>query len=450
MKIAKMDASEFFEHYTWVYEQIWENKFEFVSDKICFDIVVCNWRGKDNINVHDFPFTYDGKYFWEYFTEDDIELLKSDKAFINLSYGIEMASSLILEKFYKLWELIPDYIRDNVLLSAASTHIEEEAKIASNMYDLPKLNVIYYPDLLDTKIILKGGYPRRRSIYSMYFDQSYYDKFENQVLDNGTLNGLLFERGLKEDRNKKYTFLVRRPREERIELLSLLNEGNYIKDGHVSCPREFNDNVEGDPDMRNTLKENENIKRYNPNLEELDNRHKNLYHRIYDGYMDLENKLPIIRDTETWIDWSKPTSTEMTWENFTDAYINITMETSDWSAQVSPVSTRKYQITEKTIRPIYCGQIVVPFGAGMKNARDTFKLMGFKPYIGINYDYDLELNYYSKFDKYWKEVERLINMSNSDLKQLWLDNRDVIVHNITNYCHMKWFGSYGNKFFRVQ
>ena len=85
-------------------------------------------------------------------------------------------------------------------------------------------------------------------------------------------------------------------------------------------------------------------------------------------------------------------------------------------------------------------------GYGM-NGTDLGNLIA---HNGLPDDFDLELNYYSKFDKYWKEVERLINMSNSDLKQLWLDNRDVIVHNITNYCHMKWFGSYGNKFFRVQ
>tara|TARA_B100002019_G_scaffold267378_1_gene258421 strand:- start:1328 stop:2716 length:1389 start_codon:yes stop_codon:yes gene_type:complete len=406
-------------------------------------------------NYLDFP-KHEGKNFWEHFDEKWIEDLKNNKLKIILDDSHEF-EFFYLEKLYKDWNNIPEWLVGNMIWMTGNTDGNNIVKDLSKKYNKPMIDHVWSHDLLMGYASL--GYEfGKRNYFNLHWEDS-------TRLNNEQVFERLKKTSLNEDRKKKFTFLTRRPREPRILMLSLLNNFDFIKDGYVSCPLEFDDSH---IKKRNTWEENNHILKYcKPGS---DDHHYRLFGAdmlkwINSGINDMidNNKLPLIRDTQKFDDWGKTDNLEMMWENFTDSYVHLVFETGYLYGEQNE---NTLPITEKTWKAVIGGQLFLPYGGYGSNSWDKLTALGFKKFRGINYDYDkvYRLNedhpyikdkdhinwlchnhpddpnsdYHLQFRLYWKEVHRLLNMSNEELKQLWLDNKDIIEHNLYNITHLEY------------
>lgn len=398
----------------------------------------------------------DDKYFWEDFSESVVDDLKNNKVKIMLADFHEF-EFMYIEKIYEVWEHIPVWLRDNMIWVTANSDGNNIITKLSTKYGLPKINTLWSYDMLLCFAALKSK-AVKRCYYNLYWKHP-------KELNSRELFRRLKETSLVADRNKKFTFLTRRPREPRIMFLSLLNNSDYIKDGYVSCPLKFDDPHIID---RSVWDDNLHLLQFcNPGDKTYQYHFfgEEVVQGIHDGVHDLydNNKLPLVRDTEKFEDWGETNNLKMMWENFTDSYVNFVFETGYLYGENNEDSL---PITEKTFKAIIGGQIFLPYGFYGSNVWDKLEELGFKRFRGLNYDYDKvyrvgddhpyindknhiywlahkypkdpNTDYHLQFNLYWQEANRLLSMSKDELKQLWLDNKDIIEHNLYNMTHLEY------------
>jgi len=121
-----------------------------------------------------------------------------------------------------------------------------------------------------------------------------------------------------------------------------------------------------------------------------------------------------------------------------DSFVMLTMETN---AQGSCSNVQ--QVSEKTYKAIKMGMPFINFTAkpGILKHLHSLGFKTFKPMIDESYDYPtfqhrtedheiLEKQYYDRFRKLLKELNRLCQMSRSELEKLWEDCQPIAQHNL--------------------
>jgi len=86
-----------------------------------------------------------------------------------------------------------------------------------------------------------------------------------------------------------------------------------------------------------------------------------------------------------------------------------------------------YTPSEKTYEPLIKGHFILPFSN--RGYILYLKNIGFKFPNFIDYSYDHIKNNNQRFEIYKKEIERLLNISIDDWRQLWNDNLHIIKYN---------------------
>lgn len=435
--------SEFkYEKYERVFNKIWLNDFKFDRSKKFYEIGISALPTTDygdffDITQTEFPYV-DKELFWKRLDETQLDELKDNKAIIVANHGHEFLCQPFLNKLYKIYDEIPDYIINNLILISANSDITNLVEDYSKKYNKPKLNALFSYELCLTYYTLRtnGGH---KTYMNMYFHP---EKYKHYLLSPDEVYDRLVEVSMNENRNKKYTCLVRRPREERFKILSLLNYHNHLKDGYVSAPLEFEDNGR----TVNVIKDNSYLlyneklkyKRYNQWEATYGKHGEEFFEEINIGFKDLVKKLPLVRDTDKFEDWGKTQNLDIMWENYIDSYLAIILETGNTGAEFYGRQNDRLIFTEKTLKAIMGGQIYLPYSWFGTDGMDVMKLFGFKKFKGVDYTYEKEIDQHKKFNLYWEEINRLVSMSYDELKSLWLENKDIIKHNIYNITHWKY------------
>ena len=106
-------------------------------------------------------------------------------------------------------------------------------------------------------------------------------------------------------------------------------------------------------------------------------------------------------------------------------------------------ASHSQQVSEKTYKPIKMGMPFITF-TSKPGILKHLKSLGFKtfhPYIDESYDYPtvqektedpaiLEKEYYDRFRKLLKELNRICKMSRSELVELWESCQSIVQHNL--------------------
>lgn len=108
---------------------------------------------------------------------------------------------------------------------------------------------------------------------------------------------------------------------------------------------------------------------------------------------------------------------------YRSTYLSIYCETA--FGMVNGVPYRS--ITEKTWDPLVKGHFILPFG--YQGLIEHIKSYGFKLPKWIDYSYDSIPNNDERFRCYLESVEKVLKYSVSELHQLYLDDREMLLHN---------------------
>jgi len=121
-----------------------------------------------------------------------------------------------------------------------------------------------------------------------------------------------------------------------------------------------------------------------------------------------------------------------------DSFVMLTLETN-----AQGFGSHVQQVSEKTYKAIKMGMPFINFSA-KPGIIQHLKSLGFKtfaPFINEDYDYptfqqhsedviEFEIEYYARFRKLTKELNRICNMSHSELTALWNECQPIVLHNL--------------------
>lgn len=415
-------------------------------------------------------------FFWDNFPKEFENNIINGNAKLLLFDDHEFEFTY-LKKLYKNWSKIPKWLVGNMIWYTANISGGSIVSELSEKYKKPKIQSVYSWSLMQSIYMLKTGENTGPKNNKSYFILHFNGKdipysvsgtttgsateghmYKHDISDN-ELCTKLSKKSLNENRSKKYTFLTRRQRLPRFMFLAFLHGKELLDDGHVSFPLTLDESHKsGD---RNTYEENKDVVEFcrvninsNNSYSELymteasfiAKRKQEEFHRIgldivetiENGVDNLikEEKLPLIRDTKDFGEWDIPDNYDIMWENFTDSYLNFVFETGYLFGEDNH---EFLAITEKTWNAVLGGQLFLPYSWYGSNGIKRLEELGFKRFKGIDYSYDeSDISAETQFRLYCKEAERLLNMSLDEIKQLWLDNKDIIEHNLYTITHFKY------------
>jgi len=225
---------------------------------------------------------------------------------------------------------------------------------------------------------------------------------------------------IKQAYNKKFVCLIKRYKLERCMLFILLNNRNLINQGHISFT-----SSEDDPPWLEITKE-------------LYNSFPGLSYEIDQLDPDTENKIPLQLD-----EVDRHTTNRYLYDFHTgldtfyvNSYFSLVLETN---------FSRKHglMVTEKIIRAIVNRHPFIVVGPDHYLA--LLRLLGYKTFSGIiDESYDLETNHENRLVKITNEVDRLCNLTGTDLQDFLIKSQEIceynfqrFVNNTDNYIYTK-------------
>jgi len=226
---------------------------------------------------------------------------------------------------------------------------------------------------------------------------------KNPQAENSTISNI---NHITLNKEKKALFLVKRLRVHRLSLMSMLFESNLIEDILYSLDVSMN---------------------LYPNfIEILNNEPDTLpisipekkFKELISGYKKLLKKEKAVLDYH---DFNSVHGFGMeTKELYEKTYFSIVAETEFSQYQKS--------ITEKIIKPImHCHPFIV---LGSPDSLKTLKTFGFKTFDKWwDESYDNELDDWTRIEKVYNLINKLINLTDSDWKKMILEMKDVLEYN---------------------
>lgn len=273
----------------------------------------------------------------------------------------------------------------SILLVAGSPDLETYINLVSTSLNLPPIRYecYYYWE----KVV------QRSVLTEINLDTGYNNNVTRQIKNPMSI----------EKTSKKFIAFNRLWREHKNALLMLLYEKNLINEGYIS----FAKHLDWDKWFQTT------VKKYSDCNELV-----NILHRGY----EVHKLLPLIVDTRDFH------SNEITYYNssrlntfFNDSYFSLVVETSF-------ENNRPYFPTEKTFKAIYRKHpFIIAATSGFLH---KLRSQGYKTFESIiNEDYDLEANSSKRLLKIADEVERLCNLTPSEVKSFKQTAYSIVEYN---------------------
>lgn len=107
---------------------------------------------------------------------------------------------------------------------------------------------------------------------------------------------------------------------------------------------------------------------------------------------------------------------------FQDTFISLYGETCE-----GPKLNTALTFTEKTITPLAQGHFILPIA--VQGYIEYLKSVGFLFPSEIDYSYDLEVDYQTRINLYFNELNRLLSKSIEEWRVIWNNNLHIIKHN---------------------
>lgn len=263
-------------------------------------------------------------------------------------------------------------------------HIDNIYEHLINYHSIPESQILFIGGSLDLKdYVLNLSKERNKDVIKLEYYASYINYMRKYFEELYSSNGSLFKSITKKSTVKKYIMLSRVCRPHRVAILSLLNNRKILDQGYVSflARKEEWDSVYS-----------ECIKVY-----------KEISDEIIKG-SDIKEKIPLSLDHED------PRKILYSWnilKYFNQSYFSLIIET---------LYDHQYPrfLTEKTFKSILYKHPFIM--VSRHDSLSMLRFLGFKTFHPlINEEYDLEINDSKRLSMIVDEVERLCNLSESEL-----------------------------------
>ena len=238
----------------------------------------------------------------------------------------------------------------------------------------------------------------------------YYNYWEQHMRFNDTdlLRKIGYQSIYKEHRNYRFICLNRRPHIHRILLSSMLYK--YKHKGILTLSKEVDYG---------------SSRVYFNSLNELEERYPRLSNLLENEIQNLCNSLPLVYEDGINAADDNPVIDENP-AKFYDSWFHIVTETFQESKQTF--------FSEKIFKPIIYYQPFIMINS--YQSLKQFRTLGYKTFNGIiDESYDNVVDDEERLMVAFREIERLINLSNVEIKELYQNCYDILVHNFNHWVY---------------